>query len=665
MEEEADREEDKTKKSLQVLEKRRHEMVKKSREKTAEEVKRLGEEGASDEQLKVLQQKHQEEVSKLTSRMEADKLRMTSELREKLAAKREQRRKAKREQVELEMAERKREMEAREAEEREKMQANIAKTIQETVVEVAEMTTAATTVTEEPQPPVFEPIPIVSGTDFDPTGEPLQMVQPLSEEQVASLLLASPLYHKLESIKSLVLSGAANPRRDAPTTPVAPGEGYLDEKDKEWKDDKELIPLRVDNLDSRAFVVYKFGQFVCDMLAVHCRHKPVTLLLAERVPANAHFPRNAYRNSFAYDKTSGILYVRRQRLDSVGEFVLVLVHTLAHMKINDFRDDGNADFVREFHRGLSVCCDDMFFARYRRSQALNKAREEGVDPGASLLDGLYGQAHTEAEKSDVVEDLLDLKLLRGTMSDGAHFAPEVLFSRMAKYSGFSQNAKLRQYLGLVEEKIAAFGTGASAYVERRLNEMETKEGKMSAVAMSDVRPATTMGRPTMTRERSGNELWGRARRNVMHSYASGKLANLAEEVSGKQKDLYKHFLELQANELETRVDNLDIEYAAQAREIIELSDTVKGMEQELSRQNDRLKAVDENSEEHGRQVGLIRELTGRLTKAKHGIATVEAKKAGTLKRMEEFKAQLETKQQALKQYVDKEQASEKFEDLLS
>lgn len=67
------REKDKSKKSLQVLEKRRHEMVKKSHEKTAEEVKRLGEEGASDKQPKVLLQKHQEELSKLTSRMKVDK----------------------------------------------------------------------------------------------------------------------------------------------------------------------------------------------------------------------------------------------------------------------------------------------------------------------------------------------------------------------------------------------------------------------------------------------------------------------------------------------------------------------------------------------------------------------------------------------------------------
>lgn len=646
--EEASREEQKHAKTLETLEKRRQDMIKKSREKTAEEVKRLGQQGAAEDQLEELQQKHQEQVTKLTSKMDAEKLRMRSGLKEKLAAKRADKRQAKRLEIEQEIEAKTREREAQEAAEKQRMDADIAKALQETVeaadtpdgavIETAPLVTAAVPV------PSYDPM-----QEFDPHGGPLHMLQPLSEEQMTSLLMSSPLYQKLDNIKSLILSGAAQPGKDAPETPVAPGEGYIDPKDAQWSDDKELVPVRVDCLNARTFVVYKFGQFVCDLLAVHCQHSPVTLLLADTIPSNSHFPRNAYRNSFAYDKKSGILYVRRQRLDSVGEFLLVLSHTLAHIKTNDLRDDTNPLFIREFYRCLAVCCDDLFFARYRRSQALERARAQGIDEtaaGHSILDGLYGNAHTETDKTNVVEDLLDVKLLRGTLTDGAHFTPELLFSRMSSYSGFAENAKLREYLGLVEEKIAADGEGTSEYVNKRLEELEG--GVLQRKTSSGTRPMTSRPSASRMRPRGGKELWAGVRRKLMKETA---MTTVMEEA--KHKDLYKHFLEMQVNELESRVDNLDIDYATLARESVELTDTMRGMEQELAARNDDLKAMQEDSPEHSSLLRIIREVTGRLTGVKATLATVEAKKAGTLRRMEEFKSQLEDKQRALTQHIQR------------
>ena len=651
--EETSREEQKHAKSLETLEKRRQEMVKKSREKTAEEVKRLGQQGAAEDELQELQQKHQEQVTKLTSRMEAEKLRMASGLKEKLAAKRAEKRNAKRLEIEQEIELKKREHEAQEAAEKQRMDADIAKALQETVENA----------TVSPDGPVTETAPVASTLlqapaydpmqAFDPRGGPLHMLQPLSEEQMTSLLMASPLYQKLDNIKSLILSGAAQPGSDAPKTPVVPGDGYIDPKDAQWGEEKDLVPVRVDSLNARTFVVYKFGQFVCDLLAVHCQHAPITLLLADKIPSNAHFPRNAYRNSFAFDKKSGILYVRRQRLDNVGEFLLVLAHTLAHIKTNDLRDDTNPQFIREFYRCLAVCCDDLFFARYRRSQALERARAQGMDetaPGHSVLDGLYGNAHTEADKTNVVEDLLDIKLLRGTLADGAHFTPELLFSRMSNYTGFTENAKLREYLGLVEEKIAADGEGTSEYVNKRLDELEASlpQKTLSGTRPMTSRPMTSRHSGSTLHPRGGKELWARLRRKMMKGIT---VSGVMEEV--KHKDLYKHFLEMQVNELELRVDNLDIEYATLARESVELTDTMRGTEEELAARNDSLKGVQEDSPEHYSLVSIIREVTGRLTGVKSSLATVEAKKAGILRRMEEFKSQLEDKQRALTQHVQR------------
>ena len=114
------------------------------------------------------------------------------------------------------------------------------------------------------------------------------------------------------------------------------GEGYIDARDVEWSGDGDLVPVDLNKVNSRVFVVYKFGCFVLDLLVAHCQHPPITLLLAEKIPPNRNLTHNAYRNSFHYDANNRILYMRTARLDSVGEFVTVLVHVLSHVKSGQF-----------------------------------------------------------------------------------------------------------------------------------------------------------------------------------------------------------------------------------------------------------------------------------------------------------------------------------------
>lgn len=61
------------------------------------------------------------------------------------------------------------------------------------------------------------------------------------------------------------------------------GEGYIDLRDAEWSDDTQLIPIDLNKLSARNFVVYKFGCFVTRLVATHCQHLPVTLLIAHKV----------------------------------------------------------------------------------------------------------------------------------------------------------------------------------------------------------------------------------------------------------------------------------------------------------------------------------------------------------------------------------------------
>ena len=113
---------------------------------------------------------------------------------------------------------------------------------------------------------------------------------------------------------------------------VVSGDGFQDAKDSQWGQDSRLEPVDLNKLNARSFIVYKFGCFVSELVATHCQHAPVTILLADKIPPNRNLGRNPYRNSFYYDANNHILYIRTARLDSVGEFVVVLVHTLAHIK---------------------------------------------------------------------------------------------------------------------------------------------------------------------------------------------------------------------------------------------------------------------------------------------------------------------------------------------
>ena len=324
----------------------------------------------------------------------------------------------------------------------------------------------------------------------------------------------------------------------------APGEGYIDIKDDTlWGGDDELVPVDLNTLPARSFVTYKFGSFIVDLLAVHCHHLPVTLLLANKLPPNTHLERNAYRNSFFYDANNRILYVRSERMDNVGEFVLVLVHCLSHIACGDLRDDSHPGFLKEFHHALAVMCDDLFFARYRRSSALARTlsslppKDDLESASRVLLESVFGDAHTEADKSNVVEGLLDAKLLRGANKDGVHFTHEGIVERLSKYSNFAVESKLRSFLGDVEDKAShARLQGTEEFIDKRLTELQGPQAKD--------RPASRYA------QSRGNLMSRGVSRQVSRAQASSRTAT-SLPISGKapshpkeDEDLYKTFLQV-------------------------------------------------------------------------------------------------------------------------
>lgn len=231
-------------------------------------------------------------------------------------------------------------------------------------------------------------------------------------------------------------------------------------------------------------------------------------------------------------------------MDNVGEFVLVLVHCLSHIACGDLRDDAHPGFLKEFHHALAVVCDDLFFARYRRTSALARtlsslsADDDLESASRMLLESVFGDAHTEADKSNVVEGLLDAKLLRGANKDGVHFTNEGIVERLGKYSNFAVESKLRSFLGDVEDKATqARLQGTEEFIDKRLHELQgarTKDRPMSRYVQSR---GNLMSRG-MSRQKSRAMATSRTATGLP---ISGKSASARP---GEDEDLYKTFLQV-------------------------------------------------------------------------------------------------------------------------
>ncbi len=59
-----------------------------------------------------------------------------------------------------------------------------------------------------------------------------------------------------------------------------------------------------------------------------------------------------FKNSMYYDHSAKVLYIRHSRLENASEFAMILVHSLAHIKVNptDFSNDVDPAFIPEFYR---------------------------------------------------------------------------------------------------------------------------------------------------------------------------------------------------------------------------------------------------------------------------------------------------------------------------
>ncbi|XP_034025206.1 uncharacterized protein si:dkey-103g5.4 [Thalassophryne amazonica] len=201
--------------------------------------------------------------------------------------------------------------------------------------------------------------------ESEPVKEPARLlhipVPVISGEEWSKLLQLSPLFQLLKGVE-LQLKCSAHAAGLLQAESADRGKSFVDILEAQWDCEGELIPLDSSLLNPREFLVYQHGLFLLNTLHNLKLTPSVSLQIAATLPHNNYF-NNAFRNSFFYQESQATLFVRRQRLQSVGGFSLLLLHCLSHVKLNNMSSDCSPAFQRLFFKMLQACLAELFQAR--------------------------------------------------------------------------------------------------------------------------------------------------------------------------------------------------------------------------------------------------------------------------------------------------------------
>ncbi|XP_050984608.1 uncharacterized protein si:dkey-103g5.4 isoform X2 [Labeo rohita] len=207
-------------------------------------------------------------------------------------------------------------------------------------------------------------------------------VPQLAEEDWSRLVALSPLFQLMKEVEQQ-LRDSARDRGLHKIQPSGAGRSFVDFMDAQWECEGELIQVSSETLNPRQLLLYQHGQFLLQHLHLHKMIPAVTLQLASTLPLN-DYHNNAFRNSFYYQEGQKTLFVRSQRLQSVGGLSLLLMHCAAHISTGQMSTDSTPAFQRAFFKVLQVGLSELFHARLGQTVSPDDERTKDLQS----LDGL-------------------------------------------------------------------------------------------------------------------------------------------------------------------------------------------------------------------------------------------------------------------------------------
>jgi hypothetical protein len=186
--------------------------------------------------------------------------------------------------------------------------------------------------------------------------------------------------------------------------------------------------------------------------------------------------------------------LRRARLDDVGEYCLILVKTLAHIRAGCEWSDFHGTFIGQFYAYIRTLCTELFLGRrthklanaHHAAEANSRYLSAGADTVYSVKEfremfGLLSRAeearadvkqanadgpapplaltyHEQLSmRSEAVSQFMELKLTAtSTATDrDPTVANEALLARLEQYRPFAVSSAVRNHLVSLEKTIAA------------------------------------------------------------------------------------------------------------------------------------------------------------------------------------------------------------------
>ncbi|XP_061576515.1 uncharacterized protein si:ch211-286b4.4 [Cololabis saira] len=236
----------------------------------------------------------------------------------------------------------------------------------------------------------------------------------VSDDDLSKLVMMSPLYKTLQDLQqSLQDLATEEPRQelhDAAT--VHSVRGNCD----------GLIPTALDSLSPPHSAIFLFGCQVMQLLANCPMFPSVLLLLAKSFPRSSS-PSNECllphcSGDFFFDATNQILYLSEAKLQHVGNFVAVILQSMAQIAAGSKPQM----FMQALHEAVSALSFQLFSLSF-------KLNSEEID----ALDGHH---------SPLVERFLNIRV-----PSVASFTNQLLASRLEKYKYF----KLEQLISKLKQ----------------------------------------------------------------------------------------------------------------------------------------------------------------------------------------------------------------------
>eukprot|EP00606_Chrysophyceae_sp_TOSAG23-5_P001356 GSChrysophyteH2.ASY1.ANO1.1387.1 assembled CDS len=157
----------------------------------------------------------------------------------------------------------------------------------------------------------------------------------------------------------------------------------------------------------------EFGYKVAELMGF----KELTINGASSLPQSTAV-NNAFCNSYAYDNFAKQLSIHVDRMSSSGDFGLVIIHALSHIKVNpkDLSNDADAAFTSEFYSNLKILSQDLY------KHSTNSVAKQMATAGTPRNAGGNGEG-VEKEKDYYSEDSLAERMKKYAQATGGQSIP--------------------------------------------------------------------------------------------------------------------------------------------------------------------------------------------------------------------------------------------------